>query len=330
MRKPTFQLLLGKLRNVGLKDGRKVSAGEKLMTFISILKGSSNREGAERWQHSGSTISSIVRQCITAFIRIKNEYIVLPNVDTPSMDDIINNPKFFPYFANCDGMLDGSHVHAVPPAKNRDAFRNRKGFLSQNVLVVCNTKLEIIYILPGWEGSAHDSKVLDDAYNKGLCAIPGRFKLGDAGYGLTFSVLTPYRGVRYHLKEWKRGRERPQTMFELFNLRHSQLRNAIERCFGILKKRFPILVHMCSYPFNIQVLLVYCCAIIHNFIRRHQSIPDEFDELDEEEDNSPSEAEMDEARARAVPQDVVEWRDNIARMMWDDYRAYLTRRRNQN
>ena len=44
---------------------------------------------------------------------------------------------------------------------------------------------------------------------------------------------------------------------------------------------------MYSYPINIQVLLIYCCAIIHNFIRRHQSIPDgEFDAAQEEIDLS--------------------------------------------
>ncbi len=41
--------------------------------------------------------------------------------------------------------------------------------------------------------------------------------------------LTPYRGVRYHLKEWGRANERPQNKEELFNLRHSSRRNVIER-----------------------------------------------------------------------------------------------------
>ena len=118
-------------------------------------------------------------------------------------------------------------------------------------------------------------------------------------------------------------------MYELFNLRHSQLRNAIERCFGILKKRFSILVHMYSYPFNIQVLLIYCCAIIHNFIRRHQSIPDEFDTAEEEID-LPNEYEVEEALARPVGNNVSEWRDSIARSMWVDYQTLLTIRRRHN
>ena len=43
------------------------------------------------------------------------------------------------------------------------SHRNRHGIQSQNVLAACNFDLEFIYVLSGWEGSAHDSKVLNDA-----------------------------------------------------------------------------------------------------------------------------------------------------------------------
>jgi hypothetical protein len=61
------------------------------------------------------------------------------------------------------------------------------------------------YVLAGWESSAHDGLVLNDALNKGFPIREGKFYLGDAGYGLKPYLLTPYRGVRYHLKEWKNG-----------------------------------------------------------------------------------------------------------------------------
>ena len=46
-------------------------------------------------------------------------------------------------------------------------------------------------------------------------------------------------GVRYHLKEYSRIES--QNAKELFNHQHSSLRNVIERTFGVLKKRFPII-----------------------------------------------------------------------------------------
>ena len=52
-------------------------------------------------------------------------------------------------------------------------------------------------------------------------------------------LIAPYRGVYYHLKEY--SIRPPENAKELFNLRHVSLRNAIERTFGVLKKRFPII-----------------------------------------------------------------------------------------
>ncbi|KAG6479385.1 hypothetical protein ZIOFF_062848 [Zingiber officinale] len=67
----------------------------------------------------------------------------------------------------------------------------------------------------------------------------GKYYLVDAGFMLKSSLITPYRGERYHLKEYSRNP--PRNARELFNLRHSSLRNAIERTFGVVKKRFAII-----------------------------------------------------------------------------------------
>jgi hypothetical protein len=64
--------------------------------------------------------------------------------------------------------------------------------------------MQFSYILAGWEGSAHDSRVLNDAIaDKGFSIPPGQYYLADAGYSNRDWLLTPYRGVRYHLKETK-------------------------------------------------------------------------------------------------------------------------------
>jgi hypothetical protein len=71
-----------------------------------------------------------------------------------------------------------------------------------NVLAVCNFEMQFVYILPGWEGSAHDGRVLSDAQSRyGFYTPKGKYWLGDAGYGNSEYIMSPYRGVRYHLKE---------------------------------------------------------------------------------------------------------------------------------
>jgi len=52
------------------------------------------------------------------------------------------------------------HVPAHLPAKDQSRFRNKKGVLSQNVLAARTFDLQFIFIYPGWEGSAADSRVL--------------------------------------------------------------------------------------------------------------------------------------------------------------------------
>jgi hypothetical protein len=62
--------------------------------------------------------------------------------------------------------------------------------------------MSFIYVLAGYEGSAHDSTVLGKAMALGFTIPAGCFLLGDAAYGISPWLLSPYRGVRYHLKEW--------------------------------------------------------------------------------------------------------------------------------
>ena len=94
------------------------------------------------------------------------------------------------------------------PKIDHPHFRSRKGELSQNILAVCSFDLRFLYILSGWEGSAHDSRVMDDARKTNFTVPHNRYYLADAGFASSDAVLIPYRGVCYHLKEWHAGKFR--------------------------------------------------------------------------------------------------------------------------
>ena len=49
---------------------------------------------------------------------------------------------------------------------DRPRYRTRKAEISTNVLGVCSHDMQFIYVLSGWEGSAHDGRVLRDAVTK--------------------------------------------------------------------------------------------------------------------------------------------------------------------
>ena len=48
----------------------------------------------------------------------------------------------------------------------QEHYRNRKGFISVNVLGVCDKDMKFIYMLTGWEGSAADGRVLRNAMHR--------------------------------------------------------------------------------------------------------------------------------------------------------------------
>lgn len=118
------------------------------------------------------------------------------------------------------------------------------------------------YVLVGWEGTSHDSRILSDALSRpnGL-NIPR-----DAGYGIQNGIISPYRGVRYHLKEF--SDRPPKNEKELFNLRHSSLKTTIERAFGVPKKCFRVSGLEPFWSFRTQVNVVLACCIIHSFIMK--------------------------------------------------------------
>ncbi|XP_024161957.1 uncharacterized protein LOC112169199 [Rosa chinensis] len=91
--------------------------------------------------------------------------------------NIRESTRFYPYFKDCVGAIDGTHIPATVVGREVSKYRNRHGKISQNVLAACNFDLQFIYVISGWEGSAHDSKVLNDAISRqnGLKVPPDEF-----------------------------------------------------------------------------------------------------------------------------------------------------------
>ncbi|KIL55986.1 hypothetical protein M378DRAFT_38970, partial [Amanita muscaria Koide BX008] len=82
----------------------------------------------ERFQRSNDTISKYFRRMLIAFSShpFFTKYVQLPCSTDPTPPEILNNPKFYPYFANTLGALDGTHIACSPSAADRESARNRK------------------------------------------------------------------------------------------------------------------------------------------------------------------------------------------------------------
>jgi len=259
-------------------------------------------------------------------LELYKEVIKLPDDETPLADRIYLDDKYKTFFSDCLGALDGTHIDMHVTPQDQPRYRNRKGHLTQNVLAVCNFDMEFTYVLAGWEGSAHDTAVWRDAqFYKGFKTPYGKYWLGDAGYANTDTILVPYRGTRYHLKEQRLASKKPENPKELFNLRHASLRNVIERIFGVLKRKYQVLRTPSEYSMDTQTRLILACCAIHNFVRQREG--ESADILLESEDQEPL---RDVQPAVRYPEGQVsskkmdKFRDEIAQKMWEQYQGYVT------
>ncbi|XP_050290768.1 uncharacterized protein LOC126729081 [Quercus robur] len=147
-------------------------------------------------------------------------------------------------------------------------------------MCACNFDMRFTYVHSGWEGSANDSRVIQDALGHVEYEFPwppkGLYYLVDSGYVIGNAFLPPHKPARYHAQEFRGANRQPTTPQELFNYRHSSLRMVIERCFGVLKARFPILNEMHSFSLSRQRLIVTTCCALHNFIRMYNRANETF------------------------------------------------------
>lgn len=140
----------------------------------------------------------------------------------------------------------------------------------------------------------------------------------DNGYANVEGFLTPYRRVRYHRDAWGNRAVGPQNYKELFNWRHSQARNVIERAFGLLKKRWAILRSPSFYPLKTQNRIILACMLLHNFIR--SKMPDDpIEEVNDEVVSPTHEIEEDFINNFDASDDWDIWRENLALSMWNTH-----------
>ncbi|XP_041999625.1 uncharacterized protein LOC121749079 [Salvia splendens] len=277
MDRNTFGRLCRILRDrVGLFDQKFVTVEEQVAMFLSILSHhKKTRVVGHDFMRSSETVSKYTHVVLRGVLTLHDIFLVKPE---PVGDDCTDSR--WKCFKGCLGALDGTYIHVRVPIADAPRYRNRKGQISTNTLAVCDRYLRFVYVLPGWEGSAGDSRILRDAISRplGLKIPKDCYYLCDNAYANSEGFITPYKGVRYHLKEWGNGAQAPQSPEELFNLKHSKARNVIERSFAVLKMRWGILRSPSFYPIDVQTGLIIACFLLHNFIRTQMEV-DPYDAL---------------------------------------------------
>ena len=117
------------------------------MFLIYVGQGVSYRMISEWFGHSLDTVSKVFNEVLYALITLHKCTVKMPDLTTPLSSRIGGSFKYYFFFKDCVGALDGSHIPACIPLSKQPAWRNRKGFISQNVLAVCDMSMYFVYVL---------------------------------------------------------------------------------------------------------------------------------------------------------------------------------------
>lgn len=103
----------------------------------------------------------------------------------------------------------------------------------------------------------------------------GRYYLADSGYTFQAGNMTPFRETRYHVDEFEGVDLSNLQREEKFNKIHSELRNIIERRFGVLKERWHILDKVPFFRREKQAQIIVSCFAMDNYLwkRDHPAAP---------------------------------------------------------
>ncbi|KAH9780788.1 DDE Tnp4 domain-containing protein [Citrus sinensis] len=163
MDRRTFGLLCELLRSRGkVKADGLVTVEEQVCMFLHILSHHvKNRTISSRFFRSGETVSRYFNSVLKGVLRLQSLLLKAPEPVPENYTD-----GRWRWFKNCLGALDGTYIRVRVPENDKPRYRTRKGEIATNVLGVCSRDMKFIFVMPGWEGSASDSRILRDAISK--------------------------------------------------------------------------------------------------------------------------------------------------------------------
>lgn len=201
-----------------------------------------------------STAGRVVKRVSEAIASLRPLYIKMPETHEEILD-LQHNFFQLAAFPRVIGSMDCTHVKIKSPGGEiPEEFRNRKGYFSFNVQTVCDPKLKIRDIVARWPGSTHDTTI----YNNSV--VKARLERGDFGNGI-FICDSGYAPSQQLFPPFRN----PATPAEqLYNEALIRTRNTVERQYGLLKARFPVLALGIQLKLeNVQAVIV-ACAVLHN------------------------------------------------------------------
>lgn len=204
------------------------------------------------------------RRVVKALYKLRNEYVCWPDERRRRQESLKNDER--EEFIEAVGTID--EIDAVLEFQSRGKYQganffNRKKRYALNLCAVCNSDLEITYMLIEWPDSQHDARVFASIkigqQSQNFFSLR-EYLLDDSAYTNTNYMITPYKAPE---KDWPVNKR--------FNKKLSRVRIDIEHAFGMLKGRWQSLTRLRlkirnqkHYKYAMQWITV--CVILHNVL----------------------------------------------------------------
>ncbi|GAA5890538.1 hypothetical protein JCM16303_006044 [Sporobolomyces ruberrimus] len=124
--KRVFMKLLEELESKGLlADGKLVTTQEQLSIFLRYARfGESVREMQPCLQGANLTITRYIYAVVNALLNpsMYSHYVGLPQASNPVPPKILNDPTQYPFFKDCLGALDGTHIQCHVSAEEAHMY----------------------------------------------------------------------------------------------------------------------------------------------------------------------------------------------------------------
>ncbi|KAF9800174.1 hypothetical protein SFRURICE_002860, partial [Spodoptera frugiperda] len=256
------------------------------------------------------TVSRSIKEVTEALNKIYHKYIKWP---TQSDERNIIKVKFYQKFGfpGILGCIDGTHVAILRPHIHEERYYNRKGFHSLNVMIICDSDLNILCVDASTPGSAHDSTVWQShplsLHLKQITENTNEqvFLLGDSGYPLRKTMMTPILNTI------------EGTPQHHYYVKHVTARNTVERCIGVLKARFRCLLvaRTLHYSPTTAGKIVNACCVLHNIANTARE-PLPSDEVYEESTDTAFKI-----WAHSIQYRLIRLRPSLVRLQWPSARS---------
>jgi len=202
---------------------------------------------------SKSTVCQTVHRVTEAIAALSTKYVRIPSTmdeQRKTMQSFFGRSKM----PGVIGAIDCTHIAIQSPGgEDAEIYRNRKGFFSVSVQLVCEPTGYISDVVAPWPESVHDSTIFDSSKLRALLETQqlNGCLVGDGGYACRRCMLTPLNN--------------PTTAAErAYNSAQILARNCIERMLGMSKRRFPALKYGLRLKLSNTLRVIVATVVLHN------------------------------------------------------------------